>query len=135
MSAQPLLKMTRFDLERLERVLERADATANVELLRAELERAMVVEPRDLPAGVVTMNSLVRFSDEKTGEESEVRLVFPGQTDPDHRCISILAPVGSALIGLSCGDRIEWPVPGGHVRQLRVVAVVYQPEAAGDLHL
>lgn len=78
------------------------------------------------------MNSVVRFVDEDSGRESEVRLVFPGHADLESNQISVLAPIGSALLGLSVGDSIDWPVPNARSRRLRVVAVTYQPEAAGD---
>jgi regulator of nucleoside diphosphate kinase len=78
------------------------------------------------------MNSRVRFVDEGSGVESEITLVFPGQADVESNRISVLAPVGSALLGLSVGDTIDWPLPTGRSRRLRVVAITYQPEAAGD---
>jgi regulator of nucleoside diphosphate kinase len=78
------------------------------------------------------MNSRVRFVDEESNRESEVTLVFPGQADVESDRISVLAPVGSALLGLSVGDSIHWPLPNARTRQLRVIAVTYQPEAAGD---
>jgi regulator of nucleoside diphosphate kinase len=131
-TAQPPLQISSFDFDRLERLLARVGATGATALLRAELDRAVVVEPEDLAPGVVTMNSQVRFSDEETGAESEVHLVFPAHADPEKQRVSILAPIGSALLGLSVGDRIEWPVPDGRTRQLRVVELVRQPEAEGD---
>jgi regulator of nucleoside diphosphate kinase len=78
------------------------------------------------------MNSVVRFADEESGKESEVTLVFPGSADVEKQRISVLAPIGSALLGLSVGDSIDWPLPDARTRRLRVVAVTYQPEAAGD---
>jgi regulator of nucleoside diphosphate kinase len=100
--------------------------------LREEIERAEIVEPEDVPRDVVTMNSVVRFVDEESNRESEVTLVFPGQADVESDRISVLAPVGSALLGLAVGDSIHWPLPNARTRRLRVVAVTYQPEAAGD---
>jgi regulator of nucleoside diphosphate kinase len=131
----PPLIVSRFDLVRLERLLERMGSEGNLELLRAELERAEIVEPKDVPPDVVTMNSRVRVADEATGEESELQLVFPAAADVVRGAVSILAPVGSALLGLRVGSRIEWPVPEGRARRIRVVAVSYQPEAAGHSHL
>jgi regulator of nucleoside diphosphate kinase len=136
-SANPLppLIVSRFDLERLERLLERVGNGGNLDLLRAELERAEVVEPEDVPPDVVTMNSRVRVADEATGEESELQLVFPAAADAVRGAVSVLAPVGSALLGLRVGSVIEWPVPEGRARRIRVVAVSYQPEASGHTHL
>ena len=81
------------------------------------------------------MNSRVRFQDTDTHDELEVTLVYPKSADVDQGKISVLAPVGSALLGLSVGQSIEWPVPAGKLRHLRVVAVTYQPEAAGHSEL
>jgi regulator of nucleoside diphosphate kinase len=134
-SSPPHLRVSRFDLERLERLLDRLGDSPELERLRDELDRAEVLEPADMPADVVTMNSRVRFADEDSGEETEVSLVFPRHADPEAGRISILAPVGSALLGLTVGATIEWPVPDGRKRRLRVVAIAYQPEAAGDFDL
>jgi regulator of nucleoside diphosphate kinase len=134
-SSLPPLIVSRFDLERLERLLERVGSGGNLDLLRAELDRAEVVDPKDVPPDVVTMNSRVRVADEATGEESELQLVFPAAADAVRGAVSVLAPVGSALLGLRVGSVIEWPVPDGRARRIRVVAVSYQPESAGDTHL
>lgn len=131
----PAITVSRFDLERLERLLDRVGGGGNLDLLRQELDRAEVVEPCDVPPDVVTMNSRVRVRDEATGEESELQLVFPAAADAEQGAVSILAPIGSALLGLRVGAEIEWPVPEGRARRIRVVALSYQPEAAGDPHL
>jgi regulator of nucleoside diphosphate kinase len=75
------------------------------------------------------------FRDEETGESREVSLVYPMDSDPEQGRISVLSPVGSALLGLSVGQTIDWPLPRGRLKRIRVVEVVYQPEAAGHLHL
>jgi|SRR5690606_9560619 len=132
----PPLILSRFDFERLERLLARVSGSSpNVELLQQELDRAEVVDAKDVPPDVVTMNSKVRVVDEATGEESELQLVFPAAADAERGAVSVLAPVGSALLGLRVGAAIEWPLPEGRARRIRVVAVTYQPESAGDLHL
>jgi regulator of nucleoside diphosphate kinase len=77
------------------------------------------------------MNSRVRFRDEDTGEEDAVTVVYPSAADSSLGRVSVLAPVGSALLGLTVGDLVEWPVPRGRSRKLRVTSIVYQPEAAG----
>jgi regulator of nucleoside diphosphate kinase len=134
MSKPPII-ISRLDLERIESLLERmppVQATQYQEL-RTELDRADVVEPAAIPADVVTMNSVVTFQDEDSSDELTVSLVYPsGAGVPG--AVSILAPVGSALLGLKVGQRIDWPKPDGRVRSLRVLEVEYQPEAAGDLH-
>ena len=135
MSTKPPIVISRLDLERIEALLERmppAQAT-EYEALRAELDRADVVEPTAVPANLVTMNSVVTFKDEGTSDELTVSLVYPsGAGVPG--TVSILAPVGSALLGLTVGQQIDWPTPDGRQRHLRVLDIDYQPEAAGDLH-
>ena len=101
--------------------------------LEAELERAQLVEPQEVPPTVVTMNSTVRFRN-ADGEEFSMTLVYPRDMDDKGGTISILAPVGSALLGLSQGDEIEWPKPGGGQLKVTIVEVVYQPERAGEFH-
>ena len=132
MSPLPRVVLSRFDHERLERLLEKVGPRPDLDALRDEIERAEIVEPDRMPSHVVTMNSVVRFTDEASGKDSEIKLVFPDQADVESDRISVLAPVGSALLGLSVGDSIDWPLPSGRTRRLRVVAVTYQPEAAGD---
>lgn len=108
---------------------------STLELLEGELQRATIVDSSQIPDNVVTMNSVISFEDLETGQRSDVTLVYPSATSGTEGRVSILAPIGSALLGLSVGDSIEWPVPGGRSRRLRVTAVHYQPEAEGQLHL
>lgn len=110
------------DHARLHALLAKADPEA-VELLYEELDAATVLPDAELPADVVTMGSTVTFLDTDTGEESTVSLVYPSDADASRNCVSILAPVGAALIGLRVGETIEWPVPRGGHRRLQVVAV------------
>jgi regulator of nucleoside diphosphate kinase len=129
--AKPPLLLSRLDCARLEALLE-TKADHEVPGLRAELERADVVDPGDVPGDVITMNSTARFRDEASGDEREMSLVYPRDADGSPDKVSILAPVGSALLGLRVGHAIEWPVPGGRTIRLRVLSVTKQPEAAGD---
>ena len=134
-SLRPPLLLSRLDCERLEALLDGPLAAGlDTRGLAAELERAEVVEPAQMPADVVTMNSVVRVRDEESGEERELALVYPRDADGGADRVSVLAPVGSALLGLRGGDAIDWPMPGGRSARLRVLSVRYQPEAAGDLH-
>lgn len=129
--------VTEPDLERLSRMVE-AQPPRNApacEALEAELARAEVVASEEIPPDVVTMNSRARFVDEDLDEELELTLVYPRDADVARGRVSVLAPVGAALLGLSVGQSIAWPLPNGGKRRLRVSAVLYQPEAAGDLHL
>lgn len=135
MSSKPPIVISRLDLERIEALLEHMPPAqvSQYEALRSELDRADVVEPAAIPADVVTMNSVVTFKDEDASDELTLSLVYPsGAGAPG--TVSILAPVGSALLGLRVGQRIDWPTPDGRVRNLRVLDIEYQPEAAGDLY-
>ena len=135
MDKRPKIILSSQDLDHLEALLDRLPAAAfpGKAELQTELDRADVVEPQDVPADVVTMNSKVRFALE-SGEEFCLTLVYPKDVDGNAERISILAPVGSALLGLSAGEHIEWPRPGGGVMKVRLVEVVYQPERAGEFH-
>lgn len=124
MTGQPTLIITRQDLERLETLVARSDA--DLSALENEIARAQVVEPQDMPSDVIGMNSTARFIDEVTEEAHEFTLVFPQDADIAAGRVSILAPVGSALLGLSVGQTIAWPGPSGRTLQLRVLAVSRQ---------
>ncbi|MFC7302086.1 nucleoside diphosphate kinase regulator [Cognatiluteimonas weifangensis] len=129
----PPLIVSRLDCERIEALLEQAH-DAGLDRLREELARAELREPKDMPGDVITMNSTARFRDEASGEERELTLVYPRDATGGSDRVSILAPVGSALLGLRVDQTIEWPVPGGRTIRLRVLEVRYQPEAAGEYH-
>ncbi|HLT46208.1 MAG TPA: nucleoside diphosphate kinase regulator [Rubricoccaceae bacterium] len=98
--------------------------------LKEELERAVVVPPEEIPPYVVTLNSRVRLRDLDTGDVGEYTLVMPGQADIREGKVSVLAPVGTALLGQQEEDVVEWVVPAGRKR-FRIEAVMYQPERAG----
>lgn len=132
MSNKPPIIISRLDLQRLERLINSLEEIGpNVEALQAELDRAEVVAPEEIPAGVVTMNSRVHCREAATGKDHHLTLVYPRQAGGEGQ-VSILAPVGSALLGLSVGQQIDWPVPGGKTLKLTLLDVEYQPEAAGD---
>ncbi|MGE5486270.1 MAG: nucleoside diphosphate kinase regulator [bacterium] len=126
--------VTAEDYEKLRRLIAGRRATGSVDLehldiLEQELESAEVVPPEAIPPDVITMNSEVRLKDLDTGEIRTYRLIFPTQTKTD-RCISVLAPIGTAMLGYSVGDIIEWRVPKG-IRRFQVLDIMFQPEAAG----
>jgi regulator of nucleoside diphosphate kinase len=136
MSTRPNIILSTTDAERLERLLDsvdEADFPGKADL-EAELSRAIVVDAKDIPPKVVTMRSTVRFRIESSSEERCLTLVYPSDVDESGRTISILAPVGSALLGLSEGDEIDWPKPGGGTLRVRIEEVTYQPERAGEYH-
>ena len=105
-----------------------------VNLLEAELERAKIVDPKRIPANVITMRSKVRLKDLVSGESKIYSLVFPTEANFSAGKISVLAPIGTAILGYKLGDSIEWPVPSG-LRKLKVAEILYQPEAAGEYEL
>lgn len=131
---RPAIMVTHPDMERLRSLVDSVTSNDFVERLEAELDRASVVPVEDLPPGVVTMRSRVVFEDAETGKRREAELCYPHEADAANGRISILAPVGMALLGLSVGDAIRWPLPSGRAATLRVISVPYQPEAAGHLH-
>lgn len=129
--------ITEFDRARLIPLIGEmvaAGAADGLSELLAELDRAQIVAPSEVPSDVVTMNSRVTLVDRETSERMEVTLVFPADADAAAGRISVLAPVGTAIIGYREGETIEWPVPSG-IRRLHIESVDYQPEAAGDMHL
>ena len=134
MTSLPHIILSRWDLERLQALLRSSSADAHPQLdsLRVELDRAEVVEDEAMPPTVATMNSSIRFVIEPMGKEFELTLSYPEDVRGDPRRISVLAPVGSALLGLSVGQSIAWPVPGGKTIQVRVLGISYQPERDRD---
>jgi regulator of nucleoside diphosphate kinase len=126
--------ITEQDMERLRHLLNPAwrplsRDQEHLEMLEQELDRAQIVSSQ-VPEDVVTMNSRVRVKDVDTGEDKTYTLVFPRDADFAQGKISVLAPIGTAILGYRVGDVIEWRVPGGR-KKLRVEEVLYQPEAAG----
>jgi regulator of nucleoside diphosphate kinase len=133
----PYITITGMDRERLSHLLGELDAPVarDFSLLDRELARAQVVPSTSIAPDVVTMNSRVRFADEDKGVPREVTLVYPRDASVNTARVSVLSPVGSALLGLKVGQAIEWPFPDGHRERYRVLAVAYQPEASGHFHL
>lgn len=133
---KPRVIISSLDAERLEDLIASLPNTAfpGKADLEAELARADIVDPKDIPATVVTMNSTVTFEADVSREAFCLTLVYPKDIDNSGEKISILAPVGSALLGLSQGDEIEWPKPGGGMLRVRIKEILYQPERAGEYH-
>lgn len=105
-----------------------------VAALERGLGRGRVVPPTRVPRGVITMNSKVQFRDLGTGERESYTLVYPAEAEIEQAKLSVLAPLGAALLGAKVGATVECLAPGG-VRKLKVEKILYQPEAAGDFHL
>ena len=131
--------ITAFDKKRLDELIAVArelgeHARDDLDDLVAELARAKVLEPKKVPANVVTMNSKVILHDLDTSEDLTYSLAFPNEADIDSGAISVLAPVGTAILGYREGNVVEWVVPSGK-RRIRIEKILYQPEAAGNFNL
>ena len=139
-SQQPAsIYITEHDHEHLSALIEsnRERNASDMEYLltlEEELDRAVIVDPKEIPADVITMRSQVRLKDLVSGEANIYSLVFPTEANVSEGKISILAPIGTAILGYKRGDTIEWPVPSG-LRRIKVDEVLYQPEAAGEYGL
>lgn len=131
--APPIVVSSR-DFNRLEQLLDSPALRRHpaAVALTEELNRAEIVPPDKIPAGVVTMHSTVECEDEITGDRHILTLVYPGEANVGTGHVSILAPVGSALLGLSPGQSIDWAAPDGRKLRLRVIAVRHQPQTSGD---
>jgi regulator of nucleoside diphosphate kinase len=129
--------ITKTDHTRLMQLLDNPVLSREKSSMRdlvTELNRACIVPPREIPPDIVTMRSRVRIKDRTTNEESVLTLVFPNEANLDDGKISIIAPIGTALLGYRVGDVVEWSVPAGP-RSIEILEIIYQPEAAGDYHL
>jgi len=131
-----IIRVTEPDMECLRKLLKaekRFDKSGRDDLhnLEAKLDQSQLIAQREVPKEVITLNSKVRLTDLSTGEEMSYTLVLPNNADIDQHKISILAPIGTAMLGYSVGDIFEWKVPGGF-RRFEVKEILHQPEAFGD---
>ena len=108
-----------------------ASLSENLKNLAAELSNAIILEPAEIPPDVITMNSRVRFMDVDEEEELVFSLVYPEDSDTSQGKLSVLAPIGTALLGYRVGDEVRWKVPAG-LKKFRIEEIIYQPEANGD---
>jgi len=138
MRERPIV-VTDLDARRLRALLDRRSETSNLDQahlqkLQSELERARVLLRAETPTDVVTMHSEVRVLDLESGDRSDYALVFPGEADVSAKRISVVAPLGTALLGFREGDTVEWMMPGG-IRRLRIErvhqAVAHESQAQG----
>ncbi len=130
-----IIYIVQSDMRRLQYLIESMKSSReDLKALQAELGQARVVPQPEIPPDVITMNSKARVRDLDDDELMTYTLVFPGQANVDKGLISILAPIGTAMLGRRVGDEFEWHVPAGPIR-LRVESVLYQPEAAGHYNL
>jgi len=131
--------ITKFDKERLKELISVAydfgkEEHKNLSDLKDELSRAKLIASEKIPSDVVTMNSKVALRDINTSEKMNYTIVFPKDANIDEGKISVLAPLGTAMLGYRAGDVIEWQVPSGR-RRIKIEKILYQPEASGDFHL
>ncbi len=127
----PSIIVSSHDMDRLDAMLESpavSQTPAGIALAE-ELNRATVVAPDQVPEGTVMMHSRVECEDEVQNEKHVLTLVYPREADVEQGKVSILAPVGTALLGLSIGQTMDWVAPGGRKLRLRVTAVHHQPHA------
>ena len=128
--------VTSQDKQRLADLLMEVEASdprkhGDLKALEDELERAVIVDAKDIPGDVITMNSRAEMRDLESGETVAFTLAFPSEANIDEGKISVLAPIGAGMLGYRVGDEFEWNVPGG-LRRMKVTKIHYQPEAAGD---
>lgn len=127
--------ITQADMNRLRALIDSMKTSReDLKALSAELDQARVVRQSEIPPDVITMNSKAQVRDLDDDELMTYTLVFPAKANVDEGLISILAPIGTAMLGHRVGDEFEWQVPGGAIR-LKVEKVLYQPEAAGHFNL
>jgi regulator of nucleoside diphosphate kinase len=139
MAISGVIWLTAQDYDRLKRLLavtrESRGMQAGRDTLEEILDLARVVQPRKVPRNVVTMNSRVVYEDLATNEKGTVTIVYPADANPSEGRVSVLAPVGAALLGEAEGGEVELPLPHGQTRRIRISSVLYQPEAQGDFAL
>jgi len=125
MSDMPAIVISELDIDRLEGLLDkkpyRDDPVFNT--LKAELARATVVKPEQVPDDVVRMNSVVTFEVEESGQQFQMKLCFPHEMKDAQQAISVFAPIGGALIGLSVGQKIDWTLPDTKHRHVKIIRV------------
>lgn len=131
--------MTEHDINRLEAFLERAKKSYRydrhvLESLQEEIGKSLVVDSRRIAPDIVTLNSRIRLLDLDANQEMVLTLALPGMANLEEGRISVVSPIGTAILGYAAGDIIEWKVPSG-TKTIRVEEILYQPEAAGDYHL
>jgi regulator of nucleoside diphosphate kinase len=140
MEKNTVIWLTNHDLGQLRHLI--ADLTqrargieAGVDALEEILDLGRVVPSQDIPQDIVTMNSKVVFEDLASREQREAVVVYPQDADPQSGKISVLSPVGIALLGLAAGAETELPLPHGRTSRIRIREVSYQPEAHGEYAL
>jgi len=128
------LRLTRPDAIKLSALAQNltrltSNADAHIEQLEEVIALADIVPPDDIPADVVTLNSRAVFEDIVTGMHHQITLVLPNELDPKGGSISVISPIGRALLGRAVGDTVAVDIPHGRTRHVRLLEVPFQPEA------
>lgn len=133
MNADVIL-ITEKDLLRIKHILsfQKSEDFENLEL---ELDRAKIISDDTVPPDLVTMNSKVKFLNVQDNKEMVITIVYPSEANFAEGKVSVLASLGSALIGLRTGQEINWMFPDGKTKTLKILDIIYQPEANGHWHL
>lgn len=139
MPADKFIYVTENDMRKLRALVKSSRESSRtsdkyLQILENELNKAKVVKSEEIPSDVITMHSEIHLLDLESEEETTYRIVYPNQADVDKGYVSILAPIGTALLGYRVGDIIEWKVPAG-IAKWKVIKITYQPESAGDYQL
>lgn len=137
MAVKGVIWLTAQDYNRLKMLVtdlagESRRMQAGVDTLEEILDLARVVKSETVPGNVVTMNSRVQYEDLGTRDQGTVTIVYPVDAEPAAGRISVLSPVGAALLGEAEGNEVELPLPHGQTRRIRIRSVLYQPEAEGN---
>ena len=127
--------LNELDHVRIDRLLARSQPLSKV-ALHELLDEADIVAPREVPPDVVTMYTQVRAEQPGDGTGGRKLVVrYPEDAEPSAGFISVLSPIGTALLGSRCGDTVAWTTPAGEVQRLRIVELLFQPESSGDYTL
>lgn len=128
--------LTELDLARLEKCAAEPGAAPARQLMLDELlERAEIVDAREVAANVVTMNSQVTLTSERTGEPVTWTVVYPANASVDDGRLNVFSPAGLALLGAKRGDKVRFTPPSGETETLKITRILFQPEAADDFAL
>lgn len=138
-SKEKILYLTKFDLVRLQDLLVVAKAydvvgDKHLDELQKALQQSKILPQEEMPSDIVTMNTKVVLTALTTIQEFAYTLVYPSEASIEQNKVSILSPMGTSMIGCKVGDIVEWQDPAG-LRRMKIINILYQPEAAGDYHL
>ena len=131
---EDVILITEKDLLRIKNILSFQDSE-DFENLELELDRAKIISDDVVPPDLVTMNSKVKFLNLHDNKEVTITIVYPSDANFAEGKVSVLASLGSALIGLRVGQEINWMFPDGKSKKLRILEVLFQPEANEQWHL